>query len=488
MRLLRNPAILGAFALAGCVSLAPEVEVPETVSAMPADYGKADVAGEYRPARWWAAFEDPTLDALVDEALRDNLDIAEAAARVEQAAAQARIARSALFPSLDATLGSNYSDSSLSGSAFGGLAGGAAPARFEIENYSATLGAAYEIDLFGRARNDLLAARADAGAAEFDYRAVQLAAAAQAIGTYFEIVDIRRQIELTLLTTDVLADRVARTEDRYRSGLAESFELYQVRQDLRTTQASLPVRESALAAAQGRLGVLLGDYPEQLDAKLAGVLNPRLAFDPVPAGLPADLLAQRPDVAAAWQRFEAARLRIGARRAERFPSIRLSGSIGGQGGDPGAALDFGGNWALSLASSITAPIFDAGRISARIRAARAGYDASAAAYARAVLNAYREANVAIEDYEEQRQRYGLILAQLSDAEATLDLQARRYRAGVGSYVAYLDGLRATYQLRSGLSAAARDVALARLGVHRALGGDWVPTGTETASGQEEDME
>lgn len=488
MRLLRAAAISASFALAGCVSLAPERQEPETVAAMPAGYGKAELAGEYRPARWWAAFEDPTLDALVDEALRDNLDIAEAAARVEQAAAQARIARSALLPSLDATLGSSYSDSPLSGSAFGGLAGGAAPTRLQAEGYSATLGASYEIDLFGRARNDLLAARADAGAAEFDYRAVQLAAAAQAIGTYFEIVDTRRQIELTLLTADVLADRVARTEDRYRSGLAESFELYQVRQDLRTTQASLPVRESALAAAQGRLAVLLGDYPEQLDARLSGALRPRLVFDPVPAGLPSELLAQRPDVSAAWQRLEAARLRIGARRAERFPAIRLTGSLGGQGGDPGEALDFGSNWALSLTSGITAPIFDAGRISAQIKAARASYDASAVAYARAVLNAYREATVAIADYEEQRQRYGLILAQLSDAEATLDLQARRYRAGVGSYVAYLDALRATYQLQSGLSAAARDVALARLGVHRALGGDWAPSEKQTASGREGDVE
>lgn len=482
---MRGSALLlcVAMMLPGCVSLAPEVSVPDSVSAMPADYGKAEIDGAYRPAQWWRAFEDPTLDALVDEALADNLDIAEAAARVEQAAAQARIARSALLPSLDATFGSNYSDNPLSGSPFGSIAGGAGPTRIETETYSATLGAAYEIDLFGRARNDLLAARADAAAAEFDYRAVQLAAAAQAISTYFEIVDGRRQIELTLLTTDVLADRVARTEDRYRSGLAESFELYQVRQDLRTSQASLPLRETALTAAQGRLAVLLRDYPEQLQAKLAGPLRPRLVFEPVPAGLPAELLAQRPDVSAAWQRFEAARLRIGARRAERFPAIRLNGSIGGQGGDPGAALDLGSNWALSLASSIVAPIFDAGRISAQVKAARASYDASAAAYARAVLNAYREANVAIEDYEEQRQRYGLIRSQLADAEATLDLQARRYRSGVGSYVAYLDALRATYQLQSGLSAAARDVALARLGVHRALGGDWNPAAVE-----EEDVE
>jgi NodT family efflux transporter outer membrane factor (OMF) lipoprotein len=463
--LLLLPALLSA-----CISMAPEQETPEAVSRMPAAYAAPDAIGEYRPAAWWRSFEDETLDALVEEALRDNLDIAEAAARLERARAQARIARSALFPSLDANAGSTYSNTPLSGSALGAF--GIPRNRLEVESYSLGLGASYELDLFGRNRDDWRARRADAYAAAEDFRAVQLAAAAQAISTYFEIVDGRRQIELLLLATDVLADRVERTEERYQRGLVESFELYQVRQQLRDSEASLPLRESALASAEGRFALLLRDYPEDLRTRLAGPLRPRLVFAPVPAGLPSELLAQRPDVAAAWQRLEAARLAIGARRAERFPSISISGSIGGQGANPGDAVDFGTNWAASLASNIVAPIFDAGRISANIRAARATYDERAAAYAGAVLNAYREVDFAIEDYEEKRQRYALITAQLADARASRDLQARRFRAGVGGYIAYLDAQRAVHQVEASLSAAAHDVALARLGVHRALGGDW----------------
>jgi outer membrane protein TolC len=195
-------------------------------------------------------------------------------------------------------------------------------------------------------------------------------------------------------------------------------------------------------------------------------------FETVPAGLPSQLLAQRPDVAAAWQRLEAARLAIGARRAERFPALRINGSAGGQGSQPANATQFNGNWAVSLASGIVAPVFDGGRISANVKAARASYDERAAVYARAVLNAYNEAGFAIGDYEKKRQRYRLILAQLAGAEASRDLQARRYQSGVGTYIAFLDALRAVYQVSSGLSGAGRDVALARLGVHRALGGDW----------------
>lgn len=467
-------------ALGGCISMAPGSEVPQVAADLPGAYS-VEAGGEpYRPAAWWRDFQDPVLDGLVDRALERNLDIVQAAARAEQANAQARISRSALLPSLDATAGSSYSENPLSGSAFGNFPGG--PSRLKSETYSLGLSAAYEIDLFGRANDDLRAARSDAAAARQDYRAARLATAAETISAYFEIVDARHQIEMTVLSADVLADRVARTEERYQRGLAESFELYQVRQELRSAEAGLPVREAALQAAQGRLALLLAEYPEAVDRLLARPLHPRLVAQPVPAGLPADILAQRPDVAAAWDRLEAARLRIGARRAERFPSIRISASSGAQGASPGDAFNFSENWLVSLTSNIVAPIFDGGRIGANIKAARASYDQLAAAYGASVLGAYREVVVAVGTYEEQRQRYELILSQLAEAQASLDLQAERYEAGVGDYVGYLDALRSFYQVESSLSAAGRDVALARLGVHRALGGDWERSENTTEAG------
>lgn len=467
-----------AAATGACVSMAPEAEVPSIVQAMPASYSRAEAAGDYQPAAWWADFDDPVLNRLVDRALSENLDIAQAAARAERAAAQARVSRAGLLPTVDASAGGSYSDSPLAGGAFSNFPG--APSRLTNETYSLGLAASYELDLFGRVRNDYAAARSDALAARQDYRAARLATAAETISAYFDIVDARYQIGATLRTLDVLTDRVSRTDERYQRGLAESFELYQVRQELRGTEASLPQLESGLTAAQGRLALLVADYPGGVAAMLEAPLQPRLVFDPVPMGLPADILAQRPDVAAAWERLEAARLRIGARKAERFPSIALSASTGTQGAAPLDVLDIGQNWLLQLAANVAAPLFDAGRISANIRAARADYDEAAAAYGQAVLGAIREVDVAASDYEEQRQRYRLIAAQLAEAQGSADLQAERYRAGVADYTAYLDALRALYQVESSFSAAGRDVALARLGVHRALGGDWEMTQAETA--------
>ena len=463
-----------ALPLAGCMSFAPEPEVPPVAAAIPASFPAVADAGEYQPQAWWSDFQDPVLDTLVERALAANLDIAQAAARVERASAQARIARAALLPSVEGTGGASYSSTPVSGGAFANFPG--APTRIDNQTYSLGLGASYEVDLFGRVRGDLAAARADALAAQQDYRAVRLATAAETISAYFDTVDARAQIATTLQTLDVLGDRAERTEERYRRGLSGSFELYQVRQDLRSVEASLPQREIVLDAAENRIGLLLSDYPEPVEALLAAPLTPRLVFEPVPAGLPVELLGQRPDVAAAWARLEAARERIGARRAERFPAIRLNAQTGTQGGSPIDLFDITGNWLLNLGANLAAPIFDAGRISANIRAARATYDEAAAAYGETVLTAYREVALATGNYEEQRQRYRLILAQLDEARASRDLQAERFAAGVGDYVSYLDALRALHQVESSLSAAGRDVALARLGVHRALGGDWEGTG------------
>jgi len=482
------PIGLAILALPACVSLAPAPSTPSIVDAMPAQFdheGPSGATGEaYNPQAWWSAFEDPVLNELIDDALANNLDIAQSVARLEQVRSQARIARAAQFPNLEASVSASDSSSPLAGSAFGDLGGGAIT-RIENQTIAPSVSAAYELDLFARNRNDAGAARQDAIASAYDLQSVQLAAAADTISTYFEIVNTRRQIELTIWIASALNDRVESTEAQFQRGLTGSFELYQIRQQLRATQASLPQLESALADAENRLGVLVGAYPGALDETLSRPLTPRLVFEPVPAGLPAQLLEQRPDVAAAWTRLEAARLRIGARRAERYPQLSLSASFGAQGNTLSSGFDFAGNWTRSLAASIVAPIFNAGRISANIRAARAQYDENAAAYSAAVLGAFREVDSAFADYEAQRQRYLLITAQLDEARLSFDLQKRRYASGVGTYTAYLDALTTVYQVRSDLSASAQAMALARLTIHRALAGDWLSSSageTETTSG------
>lgn len=460
-----------ACATSGCVSLAPDSAAPDIAAGVPAAFHQSESGGPYQSARWWTSFEDPVLDNLLDEALSKNLDLAEASARLRAAEARARVSKSGLFPQINAGLNSNYSDSPTAGTSFGafpGVAGG----RIRNEAYSSSLAFSYELDIWGKLRNDARAGRADAIAAAADLQAVRLAVLAESITSYFDIVDARHQIALTTRIIDVLGDRVEQSENRYSRGLITSFELYQVRQDFRNVQASLPQRESQLAATEGQLAVLVGRYSNNMDELIGKNLTPKLIFEPVPSGLPIDLLAQRPDVFAESQRLESARYNLGARRAERFPSLSLSASTGSQAGEPSGVFDIFDNWVLNLGAGLTAPLFQGGRIRANIEVADAEYAQQTAVYARTVLTAYQEVTTAIERYEEERQRYRFLFSQLDEAMAAAGLQSRRFANGVGSYVDYLDALRAQYQVQSSLSSAGRDVALARLGVHRALGGSW----------------
>ncbi len=455
--------------VSSCVSMAPDSPAPEIAAGVPQQFTKSDASGSYEPAQWWTSFQDPVLNSLLDEALAKNLDLAEAAARLRAAEAQARVSKSGLFPQVNADVGSSYSDTPTAGTGFGG---GGGTSRFQVESYTSGLGFSYEVDLWGRLRDEARAGQADAVAAAADMQAARLAVMAETITSYFDIVDARDQIALTTKIIDVLGDRVEQTENRYRRGLATSFELYQVRQDFRNIQAGLPQREIQLTATEGQLAVLVGRYSDNMDQFLGQKLAPQLIFTSIPSGLPIDLLAQRPDIYAEGQRLEAARFNLGARKAERFPSISLSAGTGTQAGNASGLLDIFDKWILNLGAGLTAPLFQGGRIRANIDVADAQYSQQAAVYARTVLTAYQEVGSAIERYEEERQRYRFLFSQLDEATAAAQLQSRRFATGVGSYVDYLDALRAQYQVQSALSSAARDVALGRLAVHRALGGSW----------------
>lgn len=466
-------SLLGALPLfAGCVSMAPEQSQPQVVANMPDEYGVSEQAGDYMPASWWTAFKDPVLDQILQKSLSGNLDLAESAARLRAAQAQAKVSKSGLYPQINLSGSANYSDSPAGGTAFGGLAGGAVN-RIEVETYAPSIGFAYELDFWGKVRNQARASRADAIAAAADLQAARLAIMAEAITNYFDLVDVRAQIATQVKTIDLLNDRTTQTESRYQRGLVSSFELYQIRQDFRNTQASLPQSEARLAAIEGQLAVLSGGYASDIEDLLAKPMKPRLVFEPIPAGLPASLLIQRPDVVASWQRLEAARYTVGARKAEQFPAINLSSSVGTQAGNISGAFDIMDNWVLNLGASLTAPLFQGGRIRANIELANAQYAQASAAYARTVITAYQEVRTAISQYEEQRQRYRFLFMQGQEAQRTASLQSKRFASGVGQYSDYLDALRQEYQIESALSSAGRDVALARLAVHRALGGDWV---------------
>lgn len=464
-------------------SFAPPPAVPEPVAELPGDFMGSSLPGDYESREWWEVFEDPVLNTVVDSALAANFDLAEAVARVQQARAQAGIARAGLFPALQASAGATDQDTpanagfgeqfrKLAGGEDGALPGGFQfPDRLAFTTYSLGIDFAYELDFWGRARNDARAAGAQYMASESDYHAARIGVLATTISTYFEIVDLRRRTELARRTVDVLLERESLAETRYDRGLVTSFELYQVRQDLRNTQAALPQLETLLTDAEGRLAVLLGGFRGKLDAILPDSLAPVPLGDPVSAGVPANLLFQRPDVLAAGLRMDAARFAIGARRAELLPSLSLSGTIGVQSAQADGLFNVD-QWFRNLLGNLTAPIFQGGRIRQNIALAHGQFGQAAAAYGRTVVTAVYEVEAALAALANEDRRHTFLVAQREEAQGSVDLQSERYASGVGGYTDYLDALRTLLNVESTLSGAGRDLALARLAVHRALGGEW----------------
>ena len=478
-------ALLAAAALlhlTAC-SFEPPPSVPEPVAEVPSSFAGGALPGDYQSREWWAAFEDPVLNTVVDSVLTANFDLAEAVARVEQARAQAGIARAGLFPAVQASAsvtdqntpanaGFGEQFRKLAGGEDGSLPGGLEfPDRLGFTTYALGADFAYELDFWGRARNDARAAGAQYLASEADYHTARIGVLAATITTYFEIVALRRQTGLARDLVEVLQEREQLTDSRYERGLVTSFELYQVRGDLRNTEAGLPQLETQLNDAEGRLAVLLGGYRSKLDAIVPEALTPASLVEPVAAGVPADLLFQRPDVRAAGLRLDAARFTIGARRAELLPSLSISGTIGVQSSEADGLFKVD-QWFRNLVGNLTAPIFQGGRLRSNVALAHAQFNQVAAAYGRAVVTAVYEVEAALAALANEDRRHAFLISQREEAQASVALQSDRYESGVGGYTDYLDALRTLLNVESTLAAAGRDLALARLAVHRALGGDW----------------
>jgi multidrug efflux system outer membrane protein len=472
--------LIGGLALAGC-SLTPSMPASETEQNLPDRYEAADGdttlpaaaldTTRYEATRWWTTYDDPALTALVDTALAANLDLSVARARLDELAAQFRIARAPLFPSVTADAQGSYQNQPANTGIGGAIGGGQAPDRFEFTDYQATLGVSYELDFWGRVRSQRKAALNQYFATAADLQTARLSVISQTISTYAQIASLQRQVHLGQRTIDLLEQRVAVTEDRYARGLLPSFQLYTVRQSLQSARAEQPDLERRLYETQTRLATLLGRFAGAQRALLPDSVTVPLAPTSVPAGLPSDLLMQRPDVRAAARRLEAARQQIGAARANLLPRVSLTGTGGTQSSELADLVDPGQAFA-NFVGQLTAPLFRGGELRANLDAAEARYRQQTASYEQTVLTAFQEVKAALVAYNEQRRRLQEVQRQVETAEDAFQTQQDRYERGIGNVLPLLDAKRTLVQARTRLAGVQPAVLNARLALHRALGGSW----------------
>ena len=443
--------------LSGCAAGPGYHPKSANVLGVPEHYTAA--ANETQPrefATWWNALDDSELSALVDRALKANLDIAQAAARLRQARASLIAARADFFPlvSGQVSVGRNL-DNRLQ----------------DTSSFSAGANASWAIDLFGGTRRSVQASRADLQAAGYDLASVQTAVIAEVATNY---VDLRGAQARLGIARDVLLTQQENYQIagwRVQAGLVSSLDVEQARTQLAQTQATIPALEQAVAGAQNRLAVLTGVAPGTLADEL-GMIGP-IPVGPIDiaTGIPADTLRKRPDVRASERALAAATARIGVAQAQLFPALNLSGNVGTSALSLGSLGDVVTGGVFATLSQL---IFDGGRRLASIRSARASAEGAFAAYRQTVLTALEDVENGLVALKSARDRETALGDAFEAANNAAILARSQYRAGLTDFQTLLDAERQLLSARDGLASAKADEANAIVQLYLALGGGWDP--------------
>jgi multidrug efflux system outer membrane protein len=414
--------------LAGC-TVGPNFSRPQVD--LPADFGVAQSAVPPAP-RWWAVFNDPVLDRLIDEALAANYDLKAAAERIDQARAQVTIQRAAQTPNAGVEANVSRTHASQLGSF------PLPPDFVETNDHRLVLRFSWELDFWGKYRRATEAARAELVASEAGRDAVRASLIADVARGYFALQALDRRADAVERTLAGRAKTLELQKLRLDAGVVSELEYRQVESDLRGAQALGPVIRQQRVSQEGALALLLGRTPRELyEARLErGIVTTPVEVE-VPAGLPSDLLLRRPDLREAESRLHAANARIGVARAAYFPTINLTGYYGGESQALGDLFS-GPARTWSIAGGLLQPLFAGGQIRGGAELAEARTREAAELYRKAVANAFREVREAIAAQTNLREAFTAQRGREVALGRTLELSQLRYDNGTVSLFEVLE--------------------------------------------------
>ena len=453
--------------LTGCLKMGPEFSAPPAPSAVPQrfQHSGARAVAYVEQDKWWKSFGDPDINRLVEQAFERNLDIKKAAARVLEVRSLFTQAQSQRYPTLNLEGGAKRQQSTLTE----GLPSYISTDR-RTETYNLGLAASFEVDLWGRLARAEEAAKADLLQAEENKRTVVQSMVAETMIAYLNQDAIERRLAVAENSLKSYQKSLDVVESRYRHGLASVLDVHQARRALAQARSKIPSLRLELGQQQQKLAVLVGSYPKTSPARF----QPEDYFkelQPVPPGLPSELLLRRPDLRASLAGLKALNARVGEAMAARFPAITLTGGFG-YSSDALGRLTNPGSQLWSLAAGLTQPLFDAGLREARQKAAEARYEQGVAAYAKTVLTAFSEVEDALLTRKEQTTRRQMLIDTLREARATFEAAASRYLRGLTDYLSVLEAQQTRYSVEDTLVLTELSIMTNRVSLHRALGGGW----------------
>ncbi|PAA06254.1 efflux transporter outer membrane subunit [Pseudomonas fragi] len=471
------PLSLLFIALAGC-TLGPDFVRPEvaadagysthnltTTARADIDAGGAAqrlIAGMDIPGQWWTVFRSPELNALVEEALHANPDISAAQAALRQANEQVYVDQASLFPVLNGNLSKTRQKVS-------GTTSGTASSPI-LTLSSASLSVSYAPDVFGGTRRQIESSTAQAEYQRFQLEATYLTLSTNVVNTAVSLASLRDQIAATGQIIQLQSDQLDLLQAQRRLGAIADTDVLTQQTALAQTRATLAPLQKQLAQTRNQLMAYLGRFPNQDKGERFNLASLHLPQE-LPVSLPSAIVEQRPDVRSAQAQLHEASANIGVAVANQLPQFSITGSLGSTVAS-GSTLFSAGSGVWSLAGAIAQPLFDAGALEHRKRAAVAAYDQSAAQYRGTVLAAFQDVANALRALEADAEALKQQVAAEQSAQASLALVQAQYRLGAVAYINLLTAQQ-TYQntvLSRVQAQAVRYSDTAAL--FQALGGGW----------------
>ncbi|MGA2231689.1 MAG: efflux transporter outer membrane subunit [Tepidisphaeraceae bacterium] len=435
---------------------------PVTAAGGPATRPSMVQPGPDVPEQWWTTLDDATLDTLIDRAVRSNLDLRSAAARVREARADLSGAKAALFPT--ANVGGGYQFDRSDGPLFPAKTG-------DYNFYEAGFDATWELDIFGGERRGIEASGDSLQAQTEDRRDVLVSLLAEVCRDYVELRTIQRRSAIASDNLRIAQDSLGLTQRLRAVGVTGDLDVTRAQSEVTNTAASLPAFDAQAKQSIHALGVLLGQSPDSLLAELSPSAPIPQPPARVPVGLPSDLLRRRPDVRRVERQLAAATASIGVAEANLYPQFSLTGDFGVGATDTPQLFNWSSRY-VSVGPSARWLLFDAGRVLADVDSRRAVREELLANYQETILLAVRDVEDSIIAFEREQERRELYRQTVNaDAEA-VRIANDQYANGVTGYLTVLDSERSLFAAQDALAVSDGEISLDLVALYKGLGGGW----------------
>ncbi len=457
--------------LAACASVGPDYEKPQSAD-LPAEFSEERTSRDALPPvcdseRWWTVYEDEGLNAAMEAAHENNPSLQAALARLAEARAKLGASEAAQSISADGEATALLRETSRQTIP---IPSNPVSYRVSGDTYRAAVGASYELDLWGRVKRSIESANAQLAASEADLRAVRLAMEADIANLWLGLRETNAETLILKETTELRKEEAALLRERAESGLASELDLHRTLAEIATLEAELATLDKQAARQNNALATLCGQAATGFTAKASASgdipLPPR-----IPAGLPVDMLARRPDIAQAEAVLHARSAEIGVAEAAKYPRVALTGSAGFENANLGDIFNRDSQF-WQIGPSLSVPLLTGGRTQAEIDAAKARMEQALATHRQATLQAVREVEDALADLRSMHERDAALERACESARLAHSLANERYRSGYATYLDILDARRSLLSLQRQKVQNRGAMQSAGVALIKALGGGW----------------